>query len=116
MSLTWKDAVATVLVGAAGVITLASVQGYEWPLLGSWRTVAAIMLVLGLGTCIIVGSAAVPEKNNWTITATLLGVTAFILVAATIITANKPLAIILLSDIVALWILSTTHHLLTPGG
>ena len=115
MSLTWKDAVATVLVGAAVILTYAKVKGFDWPLLSSWRMGTLALLVIGLGTCIIVGAGVVPTKDSWTITATVLGGTAAALAILGLIMDSKVVFMALAADIVALWLLATVHHVTAAG-
>ena len=115
MALTWKDGVATVLVGAAAVITYATLNNFNWVGLDSWRIATVSLLALGLGTCIVVGSGVVPEKNNWTILAGVLGVLAFVFALIGIISGTKLAFVSLAILIGALWLLSTTHHLLMKG-
>ncbi len=115
MSLTWKDAAATLLVGAVGIIAYTKIKGTSWPLLGSWRTSTLALLVLGLTTCIIVGSGFVPSKNGWTSIATVLGVAAFIFAIAGLVVNSKLIFLSLAADIFALWAVTTLHHVITPG-
>ncbi len=115
MSLSWKDAVATVLVGAAAIVTYARVKGFDWPLLNSWRLGTLVLLVLGLGTCIMVGSGVTPTKDGWTIAATILGVLAFGLALVGLVAGSKIAFLLLAADIVALWLLSTIHHIIAAG-
>ena len=115
MSLSWKDAVATLVVGAAAVVTYARVKEFDWPLLTSWRMGSLVLLVLGLGTCIVVGSGVVPTKDGWTITATTLGVAAFIFGIIGMAINSKLAFLALAAGIIALWLLTTLHHLITTG-
>ncbi len=115
MLITWKDALATTMVGTSGIIVYAKVKGFSWPLLGSWRSAALVLLIIGLATCIIVGSGLTPVKNGWTTSATVLGVTAFIFAIAGIIFNSKLAFLGLAADIFALWLLTTIHHLTLAG-
>jgi hypothetical protein len=115
MSLTWKDAVATVLVGSVAAITFAQVKGYDWPIMGNWRVASLAALVIGLGACIVVESGATPTKNAWTSTATVLGSSSVILALAGIIFGSKVAFYVLVADIVALWLVASTHHVITAG-
>ena len=112
MTLTWKDAVATVLVGAAAVITYASLQHFDWALLGSWRVGSAVLLALGLGTCIASSKGDEPTKNNWTLFASVIGVAALVIALLGIITGSKLAFIALFGAIIGLWALTSLHHLL----
>jgi hypothetical protein len=116
MSLTWKDAVATLLSGGAGIILYGKLKGYNWPLLSSWRLATLALLVIGLGACIIIGSGAVPAKNGWTTTASILGGLAFFLILTGLITGNKLFFFAVGLDIIALWAITTMHHVFIHGG
>ena len=115
MSLTWKDAAATTLVGVGGVITYARVKGFSWPLLTNWRMGSLALIVVGLAACIVIGSGAVPAKNTWTTTATVLGGLSFALAIVGLITNSKVVFLVLAADIAALWLLTTVHHVITEG-
>lgn len=116
MALGWRDGVATVLTGGAALIAYAKVKGWDWPLLGSWRIATLILLVLGLGTCIIVGSGGVPAKDGWNIAASVLGGLAFVIGIAGLIFNNQALFVVLAVDIIALWAVATLHHIIAAGG
>ena len=115
MSLGWKDAAATVLTAGAIVVTYAKVKGFDWPLLGSWRMASAVLLVIGLGTCILIGSDSIPAKNVWTTSASILGGLAFLLAVANLLFNNQVVFLTLASDIVILWAITTLHHLVATG-
>ncbi len=111
MGITWRDGIATVLVGASGVITYARVKGFSWPLLGSWRLASAVLLVIGFATCIVIGSGVTPVKSAWTIMGGTLGVAAFIVGLLAIITNKELFFLSLAGLVVSLWMLATIHHL-----
>lgn len=113
MSLTWRDAIATLLVGVAVIITYARVKGLNWPLLSSWRMGIIVLLVLGLGTCIVVGSGGVPAKNSWTTISAGLGMLAFMLALVGLIINSRVMFLALAADIVVLWVISTLRHIVT---
>lgn len=112
MSLSWKDAVATMLTGGVGVVMYAKLKGFDWPLLGSWRVAALIVFALGMVTCIAVSGDAISVKNGWTILASVLGGLAFALLIIGLFMNTKLIFIILCVDIFILWVASTLHHAL----
>jgi hypothetical protein len=112
MSVTWRDLIATLLVGVGGVVVYAMLKQLDWPLLTSWRMGTLVLFVLGLGTCIFVGSAGVPEKNSWNTVATVLGVGAIILAIAGLALNSKVIFLFLATDILALWLVATLRHML----
>ncbi|HKX73481.1 MAG TPA: hypothetical protein VJM32_05680 [Candidatus Saccharimonadales bacterium] len=115
MSTGWKDAVATVLTAGVAIVTYAKLKGFDWPLLSSYRTASVIVLALGLGACIAASWNGTPLKDNWTVLASILGVLAFGLGMINLITNNQIIFVALAVDIVALWAITTLHHLIAKG-
>lgn len=113
MSLTWKDAVATVLTAAVAFVAYAKLNGWNLPLLGSWRLATLAVFALGIGTCIVAGSGSVPENNQWTLAATVLGVTSMLLLVAGLIFDSRAIFLLITADIIALWALTTIHHVIS---
>jgi hypothetical protein len=112
MSLSWKDGVGTLLVGLAGIISYARIKGFDWPILNSWRLGTLALFIVGIASCIVIGSGTVPEKNAWTITASVLGGVAGGLVLIGLITGSKWAFLALATDILLLWLLTTLDHLI----
>ena len=115
MSISWKDAVATLLTSGIVVIAYAKLKGFSWPLLGSYRVASLILLVLGIGGCIAVSSSGSPFKDAWTTTASILGMAAFGIGLLNLVMNNRLLFIVLAADMVALWVVTTLHHFLTKA-
>ena len=113
MSLTWRDGIGTLLVGSTGVVAYARAKTFDWPLLHSWRMATAVLLVVGLASCTIIGSGVVPTKDIWTKSASVLGGTAFVLALVGLIANSKWAFFGLAANIIALWVLTTTHHAIT---
>jgi len=119
MSLTWKDELATVLVGAAGVFYLLWVAGTSLTGLSGPRALALAIFGLGFAACTTarsnmeavygVGSRARPPLLYVALTSVLGGVT---LVAGMVaIFAGSSAALATLSGtMVALWVLATIRH------
>lgn len=116
MSLTWKDTVATALTAGVALIAYAKLMGWEVPLIGNWRLATLAIFILGMGTCIVIGSGGgTPESNVWTITAGVLGALALLLLIVGLVIDSKVAFILLAGDIVVLWAVSTLHHMLTSA-
>ena len=113
MSLGWKDGAATLITAAVVAVAYTKVKGYSWPLLGSWRMATLALLVLGMGACIAASSGAVPTKDAWTTAASIMGGVAVGLGLFGLIAGSKLAFLLLAADIVLLWVVSTSHHLLT---
>ena len=111
MRLTWRDGVTTVLAAAIGVATFAVVQEWGWPLLGSYRAGAAVLLVMGFAMCALSGSSQVTSmRSPYTIATTVLGGLALALAIWAMI-ANAQLPFVALAvDTLLLWLVATLHH------
>ena len=115
MSLTYKDAVATVITAGVVVLSYAKLKEYDWPLLGSWRLATLALLILGLGTCIFVGSNITAIKGGWMNAGAAVGGLAMALAILGLIFNNKIMFILLSVSIIALWALTTIHHIVERG-
>lgn len=113
MSLTWKDVMATALLLIALLITYALFMELNWPIIIDWRMGSLALLVLGLGSCIFVGSNTVPVKNNRVTVATILGILAVLLGLGGIILNNKWVFVALSVNIAALWALATMYYMVS---
>lgn len=111
MALGWRDIVATVATAGVMIITYAKVKGWSWPMLGSWRTATVVLLVLGLGACIVAGSGGTPAKDAWTVAASILGGLSFVLGVASLIFNSHMLFVALAINITALWAAATIRHI-----
>lgn len=115
MSIGWKDAIATILTAGAAVITYAKLNGFNWPLLSSYRTASVVLMVFGIGACIAATWSNTPLKDNWTTLASTLGVFALGLGLVNLIANSQILFVALAVDIIALWAIATFHHFITEG-
>lgn len=115
MSLSWKDAVATILTGGVGLVMYAKLKGFDWPMLGSWRVATLVVFTLGIATCIAVSGDTIPAKNAWMTLASVLGGLAFVLLLIGLFMNSKLIFVALCVDIFILWVVSTLHHTLTAG-
>jgi hypothetical protein len=109
MSLTWKDAVTTVLL--IGTLKLAYARHVSW---NSWLAAPRLSFivagVLGVAMCAL-SSPNVGNTPMWTGILATLGVLALTLVLAGVITGSPVLFYVLIADISALWLLTTLRHL-----
>lgn len=53
MHVTWRDAAATALGLLGGVVVLAVTQGWDWPLLGTYRAGVVALAAIGIPMCLI---------------------------------------------------------------
>lgn len=119
MRLTWKDAVATLLIGAVVAVCAVFVNGTSVWLIGSIRGATAVVLVLGLGGCAL-GSVDVlyqgaQRKSAQVVKAivTPLGVAALLAGVTGLITGSAYALAMLVTATIMLWLIATIGHLLT---
>jgi hypothetical protein len=107
MTLTRKDAVATVLTILVVLAFAATHEGWGVWLIGdSHRWAAGAIVLLGIATC---GQGS-PGKDAATKVLAGLGVVALILAVLALVTGSLTPLSLLVVDIVALWTLTTVRH------
>jgi hypothetical protein len=107
MTLTRKDAAATVLTALAVLAFFATHQNWNVPLIGdSHRWAAGAITLLGSMTC----GLGTPRKGILTFVLATLGTLALLFAVLALVTGSlTPLSLLVL-DIVTLWALSTSRH------
>jgi hypothetical protein len=112
MRLTWRDGVSTLLVVACGVIFLAVTNAWGWPLLSSFHTGSAVLLVVGLTACIVGGSnmKTFDASDPMVLGASTIGFFAFAVGVYGIISGSETALAILATTIAMLWVVTTIHH------
>jgi hypothetical protein len=113
MRLTWKDGVATLLMAAVGVVTVATMQGWGWPLLGGYRSAGVIVFGLGMVMCPVGGSALrTPEdmREPYVRFASALGIVSLVALAGLLIWGTQAWFVALVMDVALLWAMSTIRH------
>lgn len=107
-----KDLIAAVLTLVAVLVFVANHEGWGIWLVGdSRRWAAGVITLVGAVTC----SLGSPEKGSATKWLAALGVLALILAVVALGTGSLTALSLLMADIVALWALSTTRHVLDMG-
>jgi hypothetical protein len=119
MRLTWKDAVSTVFMAAIAVVYVAFLNSTTAWLISSARGTATAVLVLGIvGGC---GMSAAADQyqdrraRGYTSFASVLGATALVAGVIALITASTVALAILVVATLALWLVATVRHALTPS-
>ena len=118
MRLTWKDAVSTVFMAAIVVIYVAFLNSTTAWLISSARGTAGAVLVLGMvGGCGMSAAAGQYQDKGaraYTSVASVLGATALVAGVIALITASTVALAILVVITLALWLVATVRHALTP--
>jgi hypothetical protein len=119
MRLTWRDAVDTVLAGAVAVIGLAVANDWGWPALGGPRVGTLALGIVGIAMCAISGGGeAVGDglRDPTVKVLTALGIVAFVLIVAGLITGSEPVFVALAIDIVGMCLMTTIRHATVMSG
>ena len=113
MSFTWKDAVGTLFVALAGVVTLVMVTGNELPLVGdSWSLATLTLLILGFAASAFEGYGPITETNGWMTYAVVLGTFGVVAGIAGVFFNSAFWFGVLAATIFLLWLGSVLYHLL----
>jgi hypothetical protein len=112
-ALTLRDALATMLVGTAVAVYFNAVRGWDWPLVGSVRSAAIAMGILGMGACTVadgfvpgVGTSGFIRFGMWGSFA------ATGLVIGASMTGSEAVLFALASALIVLWLVATARHAL----
>jgi hypothetical protein len=87
MPLTRKDAVTTGLLVVVALVFYAYLSGTSLAIINDTRGALLVIGALGLGMCIVGGSAGYVGRNTYSVLQSVLGVTAFAIIAFGLITA-----------------------------
>ena len=115
MRFTVKDFIGALLAAAAVAVTLAVTNGWGWPLLGDYRAGTVALAVIGFAMC---GAASdystVRGAQPLLMVAGILGVAALGLMIGGLIWATATIFVWFAAVIVALWVVTTLRHAITP--
>jgi hypothetical protein len=120
MRLTWHDAAATLLVATAAGLYWAFRTGVDVPLASGPRVLAVVLFGLGVGACASGGAGVASADTGgaeavWVRVFGLHGAAVFVLMLLVLITANETLLAVLVTLLVALWLVATARHLVMPA-
>jgi hypothetical protein len=110
--LTWRDGVATVLVGAGVVLYLLWLSGAEFV---EPRMLAGIVLGLGLAASLIavvygVGAGLLQAPKVYLAIASLLGLVALVAGIIAVTSINETMLATLVAATFTMWLMSTVRH------
>lgn len=113
MAFTWKDAVGTLFVALAGVVTFVMATGGEMPLIGnSWSLATLALLILGFAASAFEGYGPITETNGWMTYAVVLGTFGVVAGIAGVFFNSAFWFGVLAATIFLLWAGSMLYHLL----
>lgn len=114
MSLSWRDAVETILAALVVIAMVGVIQEQDWPLLGTDRSAALTIFAIGFVMCQFgrgrIKSAGDLVRGPFMTTATVLGAATLVLAVVGVIANSQALVLALGAVVLATWALATIHH------
>ncbi|HVN62808.1 MAG TPA: hypothetical protein VMT59_16270 [Gaiellaceae bacterium] len=116
MTLTWKDAAATVLTALAVLVYIAAQQSWNVWLIGSSnRWAAGVVLLLGIGACTMGTAGDEMGKHASTRALAAIGALSLLFGLWALVTGSLAALALLVVCTVALWAGSTLRHAWHPS-
>jgi len=114
MSLTWKDALTTVLALATMSLYYAMSKGIHIPLIGGYRTAIVALTIFGIAMCAF-GSQTTNTTNTtiFVSIATVLGIASIVFIIYGLITGTHFAFALLTGTILLLWVIATIDHIIS---
>jgi hypothetical protein len=114
MSLSWRDAVETVLAALVVVVLVGVIQEQDWPLLGTDRSAVLTVFAIGFVMCQFgrggIKSASDLVRGPFMTVATVLGAAALVLTVVGVFAGSQALVLTLGAVLLVTWALATAHH------
>ncbi len=118
LRLTWRDAVATLLVGAAGLLYVVWLTVTGDPGASGTRLVGALVLGLGLAASFVsvvfgIGAGLFRASKAYLAIASLIGLGALVAGVMTLVNGDAAMLATLVATTLVLWLISTARHMIT---
>lgn len=114
MSLTWRDAVTTIIAAGAVIIAVAAMREWNVPIIGNPRWAALVLIVLGIALCIIGNTATQTNTSNpYVMLMAILGGGVILLAVLALIIGTAIYVGITAVLIGLMWLVSTIRHLIS---
>ena len=120
MHVTWRDGVATTLGLLGGIVVLAVVQGWNWPVLDSYRAGVLALAAIGIPMCLVGAypfwdSVAFRQprlilRDPFLTIAAVLGFAAAIALVVGLVTGTELPFVSLAVLMGVLWLVATVRH------
>lgn len=109
-----KDIIATIVAIVVAFVMYAKLKGMDVPMLGSYRSAAIVLLILGIILCAM-GSRPAAGQSFWsnplTAVISILGIISLIAAIIAIAGNSRPAFISFASITLLMWLITTTKHL-----
>jgi len=121
MRLTWRDAVATVCVAAAGLLYALWLSDTEVAGMSGARAGGVAVLLLGLMASVVavvfgVGEGLLRANKLYLLVTSLIGLAALVAGVIVLVNESEPMLGALVGTTVALWLISTIRHAMSVSG
>src|SRR3954469_22434238 len=114
MRFTWRDALATGLIGAAVAAEAAHLAGADAPGLSSGRALTGVLLGLGLGACIAGGTEMATLPIPYARFMSIMGAGAVVVGLAGLISGAFSMTAALTVAMAVMWAAATIRHAVRP--
>lgn len=109
MKLSWRDIVTAALAVLGGAVVYAKFYDYTWALIGSWRSAAMILAVVGILMFTFSGFNFA-NRSILNVGEMVFGVAALVLAAIGSIVVSKPVFYSLAAVLAATWLVDIARH------
>jgi ABC-type Na+ efflux pump permease subunit len=111
-ALTWRDVVTTGLAVFGAFVVLAVERGWDWPLLGSYRSSSLVLGAMGIAMCAVGGSTTkdMSFSDPFIQTASVLGFAALVFIVTGLVSPTRAVFLALAVTTLALWLIATIRH------
>jgi hypothetical protein len=119
MRFTWRDGISTLLAAVVLLLAFAVVRGWNWPLLGGYRSGMIALAVVGL---VMSGIGTAAREVRWSdpfmATEGILGAVAVVLFVVGIIAATQGWLVAFTVSLMVVWFVAVTRHVVEhePAG
>lgn len=112
MSLTWRDAVTTLLMVGAAFVAVAAMREWSVPIVGNPRWAALILIAIGLALCVVGNTSPNPDFSNpYVMVMAILGGGVILLALLALIMGAAIYVGLTAALIFLMWLASTIRHI-----
>lgn len=118
MRLTWRDALASLLIVIGLAFAFSVVQGWNWPLMNGVRAGIIALGVTGFVACPVSGWAGQVDKfykSPFFAAGTIVGVLLLFLLIAGLFVGTMVYLEWMMAGVVLIWVITLLHRLLPEG-
>jgi hypothetical protein len=112
MSLTWRDAVTTIVAAGALVVAIAVIRNWNVPIISNPRWAAFILIAIGIALCIVGNVSGQPDfADPYVMIMAVLGGGIILLAALALIMGTAVYVGLAAGVLLLMWLVSTIRHI-----